>query len=345
MNTETGSKTKAKVEGVAPVKSPEEMFAEMKQRRGEPEVTMGWKQYNPWMKEKPRKRRFLNTASIWVFAKKMIAQEMRAAKGIKPKVDPTKLAMERFAVDWERKKEEEKIAAQKAEQERQRKQRKAEMLDAMTGESLELFAQENQRLKAEREEQKALTKLFRQALDTVGEVVQLNRNDGGWYIQMEPWEEKRSRRIQGDMDSQPVVYEIKLDKDFYITSCTSGGDPFVSKRILAKLNSELDRRIRKPLELQLEETKQLEKRTPIAEVERRLLEEELEEDRMIAKLCEQSLEDFGRVIKMNRVEDGWKVRIELFEEMGIQSRKIGTKPLLFDLTVDKDLKVVSYQGV
>jgi len=221
------------------------------------------------------------------------------------------------------------------------------MLEAMLGENVEAFAEMNQALKEEREEQKALTRLFRQALDSVGEVLELHRSNGGWNVRMEPWEEKRARRMRLEMDSPPAIYEIKLDKDFYLTSASSGGDPFAAKRILAKLNTELDRKIRKPLELQMEEAAMLAKPSRISDVERRMEAERREEDKVVAKLCAEALEDFGRIMRIARSEDdeGWRVRVELFEEMGVPRRKPGKAPLLFDVRIDKDLKVTSYQGV
>lgn len=340
----TKSRKTKETKVVGPPRSIESILEELKQKKESPELTMGWKQYAPFRPEKPRKKRFLNTASIWVFAKKMIAKEMRAAKGIKPKVDPQRAAMERFAAEWDRKKEEEKVRQQKLEEERKRRQRKEEMLEAMLGESLEVFAEENQRLKAERQEQKAVTNLFRQALDAVGEVRELTRSDGGWKVQMEPWEAKRTRRLSGEFDSSPVIYEVKLDKDFYITSCSSSGEPFAAKRILAQLNNELDRKVRKPLELKMEEAETVGSPRPIRDVERQLLEQEREQEREVARLCEQAFEDFGRLMKITKTEDGWKARVELWEEMGMR-QKAGKQPILFDLKLDNELKVVSYQGI
>lgn len=305
---------------------------------------LGWRQYSPFRAEKPRQKRFLNTASIWVFARKVMAEEWRKAKGVK-RPDPTKVAMERYALEWDKKKEEERIREQRAAEEGARRERKEAMLEAMLGESVELFAAENQRLKAEREEQKAVTRLFQNALDAVGTVLELHRSDGGWIARMEPWEERRARRLRGDWDSPPVVYEIRMGKDYYITSCTGGGDPLVSRRVLTQLNNELDRRIRKPLELQALEGK-VERPRPITDIERELLEQEREREREVTALLEQALEDFGRVMKVSRTDDGfWKARIELWEEMGMRRRKPGTPPLLFDVKIDDELKVVSYEGV
>ncbi|MDI6815108.1 MAG: hypothetical protein QMC90_03405 [Dehalococcoidales bacterium] len=331
---------KIPAQALPPPKSAEELFEEMKQRREEPEfAAISWKQYAPFKPEKPKQRRFLNAASIWVFARKMIAQEWKRARGIPSRDDPVKLARERlesFAADYKRRKEEERIRQQKAEEEKRRRQQKEAMLEAMIGESLEAFAMANQSLKAEREEHKALTGLFRQALDTVGQVFELSRSDGGWNVHLEPWEERKSRRLRGEGDGSPVIYEMKIDKDFTITSCRGGSDSITAKRVLDQLNHELDKKVRKPLE-QVAEAKP----RPMVDIGRESFQAEREKEREVARVCDQALEDFGRVMKVSKAEDGWKVRIEVWDEMGVRGRK----PTLFELKVDEDLKIVSYEAV
>lgn len=313
----------------------ETYIEEKKRGKTEPETSFGWVPYAPFQREAPRPRRFANAASIWVHAKKMIAVEMRRAKGVK-KPDTRGLAMERFAAEWERKKEEERVRKQREEEERTRRQRKEEMLEAMIGESLEAFAVENQRLKAEREEQRAAGRLFRQALEAVGEVSELSRRDGGWRVLMEPWEEKRERRVrEGDMSS-PIIYQMEVDNEFNITSCTSQGDPIIQKRILGQLNDELERRLRHPMDIQMEEARP----RPISDIERETLHQRREKEREVARLCDQALEDFGRVLKITSCADGWQARIELWEEMG----RRGSDPQQFDLKLDKELKIVSYEA-
>ncbi|MFQ5853295.1 MAG: hypothetical protein ACE5JU_22275, partial [Candidatus Binatia bacterium] len=71
---------------------------------------VGWAQYNPWRKEEEKegkKQRQVNTATIWCWAKKLIAREWARAKGIKRK-DPRIYALEREAAQWREKREEER---------------------------------------------------------------------------------------------------------------------------------------------------------------------------------------------------------------------------------------------
>lgn len=64
---------------------------------------LGWEQYNPWQeKEKERKRRQLNAASIWVFARSLMAREWARALG-KKREDPRLYALEREAAQWREK--------------------------------------------------------------------------------------------------------------------------------------------------------------------------------------------------------------------------------------------------
>lgn len=63
----------------------------------------GWKQYNPWQgEEKERKRKQLNAASIWVFARSLMAREWARALG-KKREDPRLYALEREAAQWREK--------------------------------------------------------------------------------------------------------------------------------------------------------------------------------------------------------------------------------------------------
>lgn len=66
-----------------------------------------WIQYSPWKKEDSKQKRSLNAASIWVFARSLMAREWARALG-KKRQDPLKYALEREATLWREKKEEER---------------------------------------------------------------------------------------------------------------------------------------------------------------------------------------------------------------------------------------------
>ncbi|MCG2675783.1 hypothetical protein L6386_00190 [bacterium] len=71
------------------------------------EETIGWKQHPVKGKEEKEKRRDINAASIWVFARRLMAREWAKALG-KRLPDPRVTALQEEAEAWRKEKEEEK---------------------------------------------------------------------------------------------------------------------------------------------------------------------------------------------------------------------------------------------
>lgn len=92
----------------APTVSLETVIAEKQARQREAkESDPGWGQYHPWGgEEENRKPQRLNAASIWVFARRIMAREWALALG-KKRVDPRLYALEWAAEEWKRKGEDE----------------------------------------------------------------------------------------------------------------------------------------------------------------------------------------------------------------------------------------------
>jgi len=164
-----------------------------------------WRQYSPFKKEELKPRR-LNEAAIWVAAKSLIAKEWARALGRKTE-DPWILALEREAAEYKRRKEEEK---RRAEQERKRAEKQREMLQN----SLEAFGKELLEAKGSVTPEVA-AKLLEDALESVGEIMEINWTKNGCEACIEPWEEKRLRR-KGQI-SVPV-YKVNIDKMLKIVS-------------------------------------------------------------------------------------------------------------------------------
>lgn len=132
----------------------------------------------------------VNAATIWCLAKKIIASEWARAKGIK-RPDPRLRALERQASCWKEEKEKEK---RRTEEERLRAQKRKESLKI----SLQSF---KQRLLAERNNLEG-------ALQEIGRIIQVNKNNGEWIAQIEPWEEMRIRNIQRRGKPPIIVYQV-----------------------------------------------------------------------------------------------------------------------------------------
>lgn len=132
----------------------------------------------------------VNTATIWCLAKRMIAREWARARGIK-RPDPRLIVLERQASCWKEKKEKEK---KRMEEEKLRAQKQKELLKI----TLQSF---KERLLIERENLEG-------ALQEIGRIIQVNKSNGGWVAQIEPWEEMRIRNIQRRGKPPIIVYQV-----------------------------------------------------------------------------------------------------------------------------------------
>ena len=163
---------------------------------------VGWVQYNPWKKEEEKeKKRRVNTATIWCFAKRLIAKEWARARGIKTR-DPGLYLLEQQAARWKEKKGEEE---KRKEEENKRIQGQKELLKR----SLQFFVEKLLQTKEEISPELA-TKLLQDALEDVGEVIDVNWTGDGGDVWIEPWEEKRLRNLQRRGRPPIVTYKVTL---------------------------------------------------------------------------------------------------------------------------------------
>lgn len=129
-----------------------------------------------------------------------------------------------------------------------------------------------------------MTELLEEALAEVGRAVRLERVEEGWEAQLEPWEELKLRRMRSArylprrLHMPPVMYELRLDRDLAITSCTGAEGASVAEQVLTQLRTTLDRRVREPIERQKEEEALRRPRVPPAELEREYQEAKRRED-------------------------------------------------------------------
>jgi hypothetical protein len=156
----------------------------------------GWVQYNPWKKEsEEKKERKVSAATIWCFAKKLIAKEWARARGIRRR-DPSLCSLEQQAARWKKKtKEEEKRKAE----ENKRIQRQKELLKRV----LQVFGEKALETE-EKNSPEFATKLLEDALGEVGQVIDVNWSGDRCDIWIESWEERRLRNLQR-RGSPPIV--------------------------------------------------------------------------------------------------------------------------------------------
>ena len=259
---------------------------------------MGWAQFSPWKKEegdkKKKKEIPLNTATVVAIRKKLIAMEWARIRGTK-KQDTRFQDLEQEAVRWRQKKEEEK---RMKEEIRLRIERHKGVLSetlAVFGKKLREQKDENQPI-----EPKALSALLEQTLENAGEVFDIEWQEDGCWIWIEPWEEKKLRRISGfDI---PGIYRAGINESFEITSCEKVED----EDVIASLREEI---LTKPLKESLEG-----------------VSFNIEDEERVQQFLEDKLSDIGRLIDLRRTESGWLAVIEPWEEMRLRNIERGGNP-------------------
>jgi len=160
----------------------------------------GWAQYDPWKKEREEKKtRQVSAATIWCFAKRLIAKEWARARGTKIR-DSRLYLLEQQADRWKEKKDEEE---KRKEEEKKRIRKQKHLLERVlrvSGEEL---------LKRKREVSPQLAaKLFEDYLEDVGEVIDVNLSRNKCDVWIEPWEEKRLRNLQRRGRPPIVTYKV-----------------------------------------------------------------------------------------------------------------------------------------
>ena len=149
-----------------------------------------------------------NAASIWRLARKMMAREWRRALN-KPMLDSGMMALEDEAVRIKGEIGERKSREALKEEEKQRADRQVGMLaDALTD-----IADFYVRTGNEPDPEELLERVTG-AVREVGFVFHIQWGRDGCEIWLEPWEERRLRRMRRDDD--PVAYHIGINQDMEV---------------------------------------------------------------------------------------------------------------------------------
>lgn len=235
---------------------------------------IGWKQVKPSQKEGKKKREIsLNTSTVRALAKKLISREWARALGKPQNLEID--SIEKDAASWKKKKDEEERRKKELEL-KVDKQRK------ILNEALYLFGQKLRQEKSILVPEEAVS-LLEDKLEGVGEVLDIVWHKQGCYIWLEPWEEKKMRRISGD--TLPVVYKVKVGQKLDIASYKQ-----VDKENIRNKMREV--MLYKPLQ-------------------RFLINDEEDAE----KVLEEVLFRIGRIIDIKRTEKGWDVSFEPWERV------------------------------
>jgi len=162
----------------------------------------GWAQYDPWKKEREEKKtRQVSAATIWCFAKKLIAKEWARARGTKTR-DSRLYLLEQQADRWKEKKDEEE---KREEEEKKRIRKQKHLLERV------LRVSREELLKRKREVSPQLATRVEDALEDVGEVIDVNLSGNKCDVWIEPWEEKRLRNLQRRGRPPIVTYKVTTE--------------------------------------------------------------------------------------------------------------------------------------
>ena len=149
-----------------------------------------------------------NTASIWRLARKMMAQEWRRARN-KPMPDPATIALEDSAALIREEMDERKSREALKEEEIQRADRQVRILSEALKDIAGFYVPAGNEPGPEE-----FSDLFMGAVRELGFLLDIRWDTDGCEFWLEPWEERRLRRVRGDDD--PVVYHIGIDKDMRV---------------------------------------------------------------------------------------------------------------------------------
>ncbi|MBU4483732.1 MAG: hypothetical protein KKG62_06465 [Actinobacteria bacterium] len=266
---------------------------------------IGWVQYKPWQKEedeKKKKQKPLNMATIVSIRKKLIAKEWARALG-KRTQDTRFYDLEREAATWKERRE----AEEKRKKEiRLRIERNKEVLSEALAEFGKKLREQkvatagNPKPNQGTMDLKALSALLEESLENAGGVFDIEWKENECLVWIEPWEEKKQRRLLGfDI---PVIYRVRIDENLEITSYEKVED----EEIIESLREEI---LTKPLRESLQG-----------------VSFNIDNEQEAQAFLEDKLLNIGRLINLERTKTGWLATIEPWEEIRLRNVKRGGKP-------------------
>ncbi|MDA3832877.1 MAG: hypothetical protein PF495_05725 [Spirochaetales bacterium] len=273
------------------------------------EINVGfdWKPYQSKQDDGEKKPESLNTASIARIARKIMAREWASALGGSRSYDSEQVGIEREAVQYKQKKAAE-TERKELEHQRAHKQRTAlEKALRSFGRSLLKPAKPVTPESAEI--------LLKEALSETGEFISITWQPDGCRILLEPWEEKRSRRKSGE--TVLAVFQATVDDNLMLTSYQKIEDPL----LLRQTSNDI---IIKKIRLNF-------RKSPGQDFH----------------AFENAVAEGGRIIQSMEIDEGWKVKFELWEEMRKRNlERKGRPPIVTNvIRVDKDFTHISCERI
>lgn len=266
-----------------------------------------WQPYRSEQGEGGKKAKNLNTASVARIARKIMAREWAMALGRSGGLESEQANFER-TVEKHRQKKATERERKEMEQRRAHKQRKA------LEEALQSFWRNF--LKAPKPVTPDSTEaLLREALAEVGDTIRITWQPGECHILLEPWEEKRQRRKNGE--TMPAVFQATIGDNLNLTSYERVENP----QVLQQTRSDM---ILKNILLSF-------RKSP----------------RKDSHAFENAVAEGGRIIQSMKMDGGWKIKFEPWEEIRRRNLERKGRPPIVTCVIkaDKDFNRVSCERI
>jgi len=255
-----------------------------------------WQPYESDRGKAERKPKDLNPASVALIARKIMAREWAAALGRGRAVEDEESVLERNAEEFRQKKEAER-EKKEIEEKRANEQRKA-----LEG-ALRSFGRALVKAPKPVPPETAET-LLDGAFTDLGEFISITWLEDGCHIFIEPWEEKRLRRENGEMT--PAIFQATVDDNLILSSYERVENP----DLLQQTQNEI---ILKNILLSF----------------RRSARQDLHS-------FEDAVAEGGRIIQSTKADGGRKIKVEPWEEMRIRNIERGGQPPVVTYVIKTD---------
>lgn len=268
-----------------------------------------WRQYKPWKRKKKNKEQImLNVSTIRGLAKKLISKEWARILGKTQNHDLNNLEREASSLKERKEQEERKKAEMRLARKRQKKilrerlkkrkeeerRRMEEIMKKMSKQKKILqkaLYQFGQKLIQEGDaiEPEKAEVLLDEILENVGEIFHVEWHKQECSIWLEPWEEKKIRKISGD--TLPVVYKAKIDENLELASY----EQVDSENIRLRMREEI--------------------------LSKALQGIFIKDEKKAEEVLERTLYKIGRIINLKRTKKGWDASFEPWEKMRLRNIK------------------------
>ena len=266
-----------------------------------------WKPYQSEQTEGKKKVKNLNTASVARIARKIMAREWAMALGRGGGFESGQATIERGAEEYRKKKAAEKERKVIEEQTIHRQRASAEAALRDFGRNL----LEAPKPVAPEAAEALLEKSFR----NIGDTMRITWEPERCIILIEPWEEKRLRRKNGR--TVPALYQAAIDNNFALSSFEKIHDP----QLLREAQNDL--------------------------ILKNILSSFRKSPRKDLHAFGDAVAEGGRIIRSSKMDGGWKINFEPWEEMRRRNvERKGQPPIeTYVIKADKDFEHITCKRI